>query len=79
MCVHTKHVRDPLSSHHSPTAGYLYAIKCIDKRAVKLRRAVKLVQNERRALELCDSPFISKLRYAFQTREVIQCTLYVCP
>lgn len=50
--------------------GYLYAVKCIDKRLVKVRRAVKLVLNERRALEMCDSPFVPTLRYAFQTREV---------
>jgi serine/threonine protein kinase len=51
-------------------AGYLYAVKCIDKRVVKVRRAVKLILNERKALETCDSPFLPKLRYAFQTCEV---------
>lgn len=49
---------------------YLYAVKCIDKRAVKLRRAIKLVMNERKALAACDCPFLPALRYAFQTREV---------
>ena len=44
-------------------------MKVIDKKLVKLKRAEKLCRNERKVLELIDSPFVVCMRYAFTTSE----------
>jgi serine/threonine protein kinase len=46
--------------------GKLYAIKCMDKRMVKLKHATRMIVNERDILACVDHPFITGLQYAFQ-------------
>ena len=49
--------------------GKLYAMKVINKKLVKLKRAENLCRNERKILELIDSPFIVCLRYSFTSTD----------
>lgn len=53
--------------------GKLYALKCMDKRLIKVRRATKLVVTERHVLAAVESPFITGLKYAFHNRS--ECVL----
>ena len=48
-------------------SGQLYAMKVINKKLVKLKRAENLCRNERKVLEFVDSPFVVCLRYSFAT------------
>lgn len=51
--------------------GRLYAIKCMDKRMIKMRRALRLVLTERAVLEAAESPFVTGLRFAFHNRQEV--------
>ena len=51
------------------TTGQLYAMKIMNKKRVKLKRADKLCRNEHSILQLVDSPFVVCLRYALQTKD----------
>ena len=47
--------------------GHLYAMKVMDKRRLKEKRAFKVLQNERLILEKIDSPFLVCMSYAYLT------------
>lgn len=52
--------------------GRLYAVKCMDKRLIKARKAQKLVLTERDVLAAVDDgPFLTGLKYAFHTDEEV--------
>jgi len=53
------------------TSGKLYAMKAMHKKRVKLKKAEKLILNERLVLASVDSPFVVNLKYAFQSRDNI--------
>jgi len=50
--------------------GKLYAVKCMDKRLIKVRRATRLVVMERQILSSVESPFVTGLKYAFHNAQV---------
>lgn len=50
--------------------GKLYAVKCMDKRLIKVRRATRLIVTERHVLASVDNPFITGLKYAFHNAQV---------
>nr|XP_039268673.1 beta-adrenergic receptor kinase 2-like [Styela clava]XP_039268674.1 beta-adrenergic receptor kinase 2-like [Styela clava] len=47
--------------------GTMYAMKCLDKKRIKLKHGESLALNERMVLQMLDSPFIVCMTYAFQT------------
>ncbi|XP_071945382.1 G protein-coupled receptor kinase 3-like isoform X2 [Antedon mediterranea] len=47
--------------------GKMYAMKCLDKKRIKMKQGETLALNERIMLSLVDSPFIVCMTYAFQT------------
>jgi serine/threonine protein kinase len=51
--------------------GKLYAIKCMDKRMIKVRHATRMIVNERDVLASVDHPFIAGLQYAFQDEQEV--------
>lgn len=51
------------------TTGQLYAMKVMNKKRIKLKRADNLCRNEHAVLKMLDSPFVVCLRYAYQTPE----------
>ena len=51
--------------------GHLYAMKVMDKRRLKEKRAFKVLQNERSILEKIDSPFLVCMSYAYLTEKDI--------
>lgn len=51
--------------------GKLYALKCMDKRLIKVRRATRLVVTERHILASVDNPFITGLKYAFHNQQEV--------
>ena len=53
------------------TSGKLYAMKAMHKKRVKIKKAEKLILNERIVLASVDSPFVVNLKYAFQSRDNI--------
>jgi len=53
------------------TSGKLFAMKAMNKRRVKLKKAEKLVLNERIVLASVKCPFVVNLNYAFQSKEHI--------
>lgn len=48
-------------------SGKLFAMKVMNKRRVKMKRAESLCRNERNILSSVDSPFVVCLKYAFTT------------
>jgi beta-adrenergic-receptor kinase len=53
----------------SVITGKLYALKIMNKRRLKYRRAVKMCLCERDALVTINSPFLVSLKYAFSSKE----------
>mmetsp|Transcript_3693 Transcript_3693/g.5700 ORF Transcript_3693/g.5700 Transcript_3693/m.5700 type:complete len:753 (-) Transcript_3693:431-2689(-) len=53
------------------TSGKLFAMKAMNKRRVKLKKAEKLVLNERIVLASVKCPFVVNLNYAFQSKDHI--------
>ena len=51
------------------TSGKLYAMKAMDKKRVKIKKAEKLILNEHVVLASVDSPFVVNLKYAFQSSD----------
>ena len=49
-------------------SGKVYAVKVLNKSVVKRKHAEDLCINERTALQVCRSPFVVNLLYAFQTK-----------
>ncbi|KAJ8312861.1 hypothetical protein KUTeg_010234 [Tegillarca granosa] len=49
--------------------GKMYAMKCLDKKRIKMKQGETLALNERIMLSLEGSPFIVCMTYAFQTPE----------
>ncbi|XP_015758780.1 PREDICTED: beta-adrenergic receptor kinase 2-like [Acropora digitifera] len=47
--------------------GKMYAMKCLDKKRIKLKQGETLALNERIMLSMVNSPFIVCMTYAFQT------------
>jgi len=47
-------------------SGALYAVKCINKRLVKVKGALANITEERDVLTKLDSQFVTNLKYAFQ-------------
>jgi len=47
--------------------GTMYAMKCLDKKRIKLKQGESLSLNERHMLQIVDSPFIVCISYAFQS------------
>nr|CAB3220344.1 beta-adrenergic receptor kinase 2 [Phallusia mammillata] len=47
--------------------GTMYAMKCLDKKRIKLKQGESLSLNERSMLQMVDSPFIVCISYAFQS------------
>ncbi|XP_078492523.1 G protein-coupled receptor kinase 3 isoform X1 [Ciona intestinalis] len=47
--------------------GTMYAMKCLDKKRIKLKQGESLSLNERKMLQMVDSPFIVCISYAFQS------------
>jgi beta-adrenergic-receptor kinase len=50
-------------------SGKLFAMKMMNKKRVKMKKADSLCNNERTILAVVDSPFIVCLKYAFATKE----------
>lgn len=48
-------------------SGHLYALKVLDRKRIKARRAADLCITERNLLSMLDSPFIVGLKYAYET------------
>ena len=46
------------------TTGKVHAMKAMSKRMIKLKRAEGLCLNERKIMEMLESPFVVSLRYA---------------
>lgn len=51
--------------------GKLYAVKVMNKRLIKSRKAFKLILNERDVLASVDHPFLTGLKYSFQTDDEV--------
>ena len=49
------------------TSGHLYAMKVMNKKRVKMKKAENLCLNERNILALIDSPFVVCMKYSFAT------------
>ena len=49
------------------TSGKLYAMKVMNKKRIKIKKAEKLTLNEQKCLADVDSPFVVKLSYSFQS------------
>eukprot|EP00794_Sanderia_malayensis_P014404 gene14404-15904_t len=49
--------------------GKMYAMKCLDKKRIKLKQGETLALNERVMLSLVNNPFIVCMTYAFQTSD----------
>jgi serine/threonine protein kinase len=58
-----------VSACHKKDTGKLYAMKIINKKRIKLKRASKLCWNERKLLGIVNSKFVITLKYAYQTKE----------
>lgn len=52
-------------------SGMVYAIKRMNKRVIKMRKAERLVLEERAIMEHASSRFVTDLKFAFQTREEV--------
>jgi beta-adrenergic-receptor kinase len=50
-------------------SGRMFAMKCLDKKRIKLRHGEDLVFNERNILTQVNSAFVVNLHYAFQTSD----------
>mmetsp|Transcript_28016 Transcript_28016/g.44065 ORF Transcript_28016/g.44065 Transcript_28016/m.44065 type:complete len:685 (+) Transcript_28016:193-2247(+) len=50
------------------TSGKLYAMKVMNKKRIKIKKAEKLTLNEQKCLADVDSPFVVKLSYSFQSK-----------
>ena len=50
-------------------SGAIYAMKCINKKLVKVKTALENVMEERNVLTMMDSPFVTNLKYAVQDDE----------
>lgn len=48
-------------------SGHLYALKVMDRKRIKARRAADLCITERNLMTMLDSPFIVALKYAYET------------
>ena len=53
----------------SKISGKMYAIKKLEKKRVKKKKAEDLALNERKILELVDSRFVINLAYAYETKD----------
>ena len=53
----------------SKISGKMYAIKKLEKKRVKKKKAEDLALNERKILELVDSLFVINLAYAYETKD----------
>lgn len=51
------------------TSGKLYAMKVMNKRRIKLKKAESLAINERKALEAVESKFVINLKYSFHSKD----------
>jgi len=51
------------------TSGKLYAMKVMNKRRIKMRRAEQLTLNERQALAAVESSFVVNLKYSFHSKD----------
>ena len=51
-------------------SGKLYAVKCMDKRLIKTRKALRLVMMEKAVLVGVSHPFITGLEFVFQNDKV---------
>mmetsp|Transcript_10214 Transcript_10214/g.22706 ORF Transcript_10214/g.22706 Transcript_10214/m.22706 type:complete len:575 (+) Transcript_10214:344-2068(+) len=49
------------------TSGKLYAMKVMNKKRIKLKKAEQLTLNEQKCLADVDSPFVVNLKYSFQS------------
>ena len=56
-----------------------YAMKTIKKAKIKDCDLIEQTMNERKILELVDSPFIVKLLYSFQTKQKLFLVIDYCP
>lgn len=52
-------------------SGKLYAVKKMNKKRIKIKKAEQLTINERSALSALNSPFVVNLKYSFQSNEDI--------
>lgn len=50
------------------TSGKLYAMKVMNKKRIKLKKAEKLTLNEQNCLADVNSPFVVNLKYSFQSK-----------
>mmetsp|Transcript_565 Transcript_565/g.909 ORF Transcript_565/g.909 Transcript_565/m.909 type:complete len:684 (-) Transcript_565:105-2156(-) len=50
------------------TSGKLYAMKVMNKKRIKIKKAEKLTLNEQKCLADVNSPFVVKLSYSFQSK-----------
>eukprot|EP00586_Coscinodiscus_wailesii_P022587 CAMPEP_0172519696 /NCGR_PEP_ID=MMETSP1066-20121228/291570_1 /TAXON_ID=671091 /ORGANISM="Coscinodiscus wailesii, Strain CCMP2513" /LENGTH=622 /DNA_ID=CAMNT_0013302329 /DNA_START=204 /DNA_END=2072 /DNA_ORIENTATION=- len=50
------------------TSGKLYAMKVMNKKRIKMKKAEQLTLNERNALAAVHSPFVIELNYSLQTK-----------
>jgi serine/threonine protein kinase len=50
-------------------SGTIYAMKCINKKLVKVKTALENVMEERNVLTMMDSPFVTNLKYALMDEE----------
>jgi hypothetical protein len=53
------------------STGALYAMKCMDKRMIKLKHSTRMILFERDLLASVDCPFVTSLQFAFQTDEEV--------
>jgi serine/threonine protein kinase len=51
--------------------GMMYAMKCLDKKRLKLRKGEAGPINERNMLAMVNNPFVVCMTYAFQTTDRI--------
>ncbi|CAK8679092.1 unnamed protein product [Clavelina lepadiformis] len=55
--------------------GIMYAMKCLDKKRIKMKQGESLSLNERHMLQMVDSPFVVCISYAFQSPERLHLVL----
>lgn len=58
----------PSSACKKGTSGKLYAMKVMNKKRIKLKKAEQLTLNERQCLADINSPFVVNLKYSFQSK-----------
>jgi tRNA A-37 threonylcarbamoyl transferase component Bud32 len=51
------------------TSGKLYAMKVMNKKRIKLKKAEQLALNERKSLAAVESPFVVNLKYSFHSKD----------